>query len=360
LTAGSQQIRFCTASDGVRLAYATLGKGPPLVRAGHWMTHLEFDLESPVWRLWLTELSRHNTLVCYDQRGCGLSDRDVADISSDAWLADLETVVAAAGLARFALLGASQSASVAIAYAAKHPERVSRLVLYGGFARGRLSRGSPQQAEEAEVQLRLIRLGWGSDDAAFRQFFTTQFMPDGTAEELASFNEIQRLSTSPEIAERISRVSNGIDVVELARTVRVPTLVMHAREDKRVPFEEGRLIASLIPGARFVPLESRNHKLLASEPAWPRFLAEIRAFLGAEPATAAAAFPELTAREKEVLELMARGLANDEIAARLGISPKTVRNQVSALFDKLGVSSRAQAIVRAREAGLGTGNTPEA
>ncbi len=359
MPADTQQIRFCTAPDGVRLAYATLGKGPPLVRAAHWMTHLEFDLESPVWRPWLEELSRQNTFVYYDQRGTGLSDREVADISFDRWVMDLETVVAAAGLARFALLGASQGASVAIAYAAKHPERVTCLVVYGGFARGRLNRGSPQQAEEAEVQLGLIRLGWGSDDAAFRQFFTTQFMPDGTAAELASFNEIQRLSTSPDIAGRISRVSNGIDVVELARTVRVPTLVMHAREDKRAPFEEGRLIASLIPGARFVPLESRNHKLLASEPAWPRFLAEIRAFLGAEPATAAA-FPELTAREKEVLELLARGLANDEIAARLGISPKTVRNQVSALFDKLAVSSRAQAIVRAREAGLGTGNAPGA
>jgi len=155
LTPGSQQIRFCTAPDGVRLAYATVGKGPPLVRAAHWMTHLEFDWESPVWRPWLTELSRHNTLVRYDPRGCGLSDRDVGDMAFDAWVADLETVVAAAGLARFALLGASQSVSVAIAYAAKHPQRVSRLILYGGFARGRLRRGSPVQAEEAEVQLKL-------------------------------------------------------------------------------------------------------------------------------------------------------------------------------------------------------------
>jgi len=360
LTPGSQQIRFCTAPDGVRLAYATVGKGPPLVRAAHWMTHLEFDWESPVWRPWLTELSRHNTLVRYDPRGCGLSDRDVGDMAFDAWVADLETVVAAAGLARFALLGASQSVSVAIAYAAKHPQRVSRLILYGGFARGRLRRGSPVQAEEAEVQLKLIQLGWGRDDPAFRQFFTTQFLPDGTPEQLASFNEIQRLSTSAENAARILQVSSGIDVADLAPKVSAPTLVLHAREDKRAPFDEGRLIASLIPGARFVPLESRNHVLLESDSAWPRFLAETRAFLGAEPGTAAAAFPELTAREKEVLELVARGLANDEIAARLGIRPKTVRNQVSALFDKLGVSSRAQAIVRAREAGLGTGNTPEA
>ena len=357
MLAGSQQIRFCTARDGVRLAYATIGKGPPLVRAAHWMTHLEFDLESPVWRPWLTELSRHNTLVFYDQRGCGLSDRDVADVSFDAWVGDLETVVTAAGLARFALLGASQSASVAIAYAANHRERVSRLVLYGGYARGRNKRGSgsPQQIEEGELQLKLIRLGWGGDDPAFREFFTTQFMPDGSAEEHASFNQIQRLSVSPETAERIFRVTSEFDVVETARKVSVPTLVLHAREDRRAPFEEGRLMASLIPGARFVPLESRNHKLLGNEPAFSRFLAEIRAFLGAGPATAVTGFAELTAREREVLELLARGLANDEIAARLGITSKTVRNQVSALFDKLGVSSRAQAIVKAREAGLGTG-----
>ena len=360
MLAATQQIRFCTAPDGVRLAYATVGKGPPLVRAAHWMTHLEFDWESPVWRPWLTELSRDNTLVRYDQRGCGLSDRDVGDISFAAWLADLETVVAAAGLARFVLLGASQSASIAIAYAAKHPQRVSQLVLYGGFARGRLKRGSRAQAEETDVQRGLIRVGWGRDDPAFRQFFTTQFLPDGTPEQIASFNEVQRLSASPETAERIFDVTSAIDVAELAQQVSAPTLVLHGREDKRAPFEEGRLIASLIPGARFVPLETRNHALAAQDPAWPRFLAEIRAFLGPSEQPNIAAFPELTAREREVLELIARGLANDEIAERLGIASKTVRNQVSALLDKLGVASRAQAIVKAREAGLGTGHTPAA
>lgn len=360
MLAATQQIRFCTAPDGVRLAYATVGKGPPLVRAAHWMTHLEFDWESPVWRPWLTELSRDNTLVRYDQRGCGLSDRDVGDISFAAWLADLETVVAAAGLARFVLLGASQSASIAIAYAAKHPQRVSHLVLYGGFARGRLKRGSRAQAEETDIQRGLIRVGWGRDDPAFRQFFTTQFLPDGTPEQIASFNEIQRLSAPPETAERIFDVTSAIDVAELAQQVSVPTLVLHGREDKRAPFEEGRLIASLIPGARFVPLETRNHALPAQDPAWPRFLAEIRAFLGPSELPTIAAFPELTAREREVLELIAHGLANDEIAERLGIASKTVRNQVSALLDKLGVATRAQAIVKAREAGLGTGHTPAA
>jgi pimeloyl-ACP methyl ester carboxylesterase/DNA-binding CsgD family transcriptional regulator len=360
MPAATQQIRFCTAPDGVRLAYATVGKGPPLVRAAHWMTHLEFDWESPVWRPWLAELARDHTLVRYDQRGCGLSDRDVGDISFAAWLADLEAVVAAAGLARFALLGASQSASLAIAYAAKHPQRVSHLVIYGGFARGRLKRGSQAQAEEADVQRGLIRLGWGRDDPAFRQFFTTQFLPDATPEQIASFNEIQRLSASPETAERIFDVTNGIDVADLAQKVSVPTLVLHAREDKRAPFEEGRLIAARVPGARFVPLETRNHVLVEQDPAWARFLSEIRAFLGAGVPAAAASFPELTGREREVLALVARGLANDEIAARLGIASKTVRNQVSALFEKLGVSSRAQAIVKAREAGLGTGDPPAA
>ena len=360
MLAASQQIRFCTAPDGVRLAYATLGKGPPLVRAAHWMTHLEFDLESPVWRPWLTELSRDNTLVRYDQRGCGLSDREVGEISFDAWLADLEAVVEAAGLARFALLGASQSAALAIAYAARHPLRVSHLVLYGGFARGRLRRDSRAQAEEAELQRGLIRLGWGSDDPAFRQFFTTQFLPDGTPEQVAWFNEVQRRSATPETAGRIFDVTSAIDVIELAPRVSMPTLVLHGREDKRAPFEEGRLIAARIPGARFVPLETRNHALVEQDTAWPRFLAEIRTFLDAGGAVAAPRFPELTAREREVLELIARGLANDEIAARLGIASKTVRNQVSALFDKLGVSTRAQAIVKAREAGLGMGGATAA
>jgi pimeloyl-ACP methyl ester carboxylesterase/DNA-binding CsgD family transcriptional regulator len=351
-TAIDQKIRFCTAPDGVRLAYATSGKGPPLVRVGHWLTHLERDWESPVWRPWLAELSRFNTLVRYDQRGSGLSDRNIPALSFETWLADLEAVVSAAGLANFALLGASQGAPIAIAYAAKHPQRVSRLVLYGGYARGRLKRAAPAQSEEAEVQVRLVKLGWGRDDPAFRQFFAMQFLPGGSAEQLRSFNELQRISTSAENAARIMELTNGIDVSALLPQVPVPTLVIHAREDLRVPLDEARMIASAIPNARFALLEGRNHILLEGEPAWPRFLEEIRLFLGDGPA-AATEFPELTGREREVLELVSRGLANQEIAEHLGISHKTVRNQVSALFDKLGVSSRAQAIVKAREAGFG-------
>ena len=352
-TVTDQKIRFCTAPDGVRLAYAVSGEGPPLVRVGHWMTHLERDWESPVWRPWLAELSKFNSLVRYDQRGNGLSDRNVPDISFEAWLSDLETVVAAAGQSPVALLGASQGAPIAIAYAAKHPQRVSRMVLYGGYARGRLKRGAPAQTEEGELQLRLVKMGWGREDPAFRQFFAMQFLPGGTAEQLRWLNELQRISTSPENAARIMEVTNGIDVSALLPRVKAPTLVIHAREDLRVPLDEARVVASTIPNARFVQLEGRNHILIESEPAWPRFLEEIRSFLG-DGAVGAPAFPELTAREREVLELVSRGLSNPEIADHLGTSPKTVRNQVSALFDKLGVTSRSQAIVKAREAGFGS------
>jgi len=353
----TQHIRFCTAPDGARIAYATVGKGPPLVRAAHWMSHLEFDWQSPVWRPWLAELARDRTLVRYDERACGLSDCEVPEISFDAWVADLEAVVAAAGLARFALFGMSQGAAIAIAYAVRHPERVSRLVIFGGFARGRSRRGA-QHAEETRLEMDLVRLGWGRENPAFRRHFTSQFLPDASLEQIRWFDDLQRVSASPGNAARIIELASGIDVVELLPRVAVPTLVLHAREDARIPFDEGRRIASAIPGARFVPLDSRNHILLEGEPAWPRFWQDVRGFLGAGEAAgadrSAPGFPELTARERQVLELLARGLANDEIAARLGISAKTVRNQVSAVFDKLGVSTRAQAIVKAREAGLGT------
>jgi pimeloyl-ACP methyl ester carboxylesterase/DNA-binding CsgD family transcriptional regulator len=364
MLAASQQIRFCTAPDGVRLAYATIGKGPPVLRAGHWLTHLEYDLESPVWQPWITALAQEHTLIRYDARGSGLSDWDAPEISFDAWVSDLETVADAAGLARFALLGGSQAAAVAIAYAVRHPERVTRLVIYGGFSRGRMKRASAEQTAEAELEIGLIRLGWGRENPAFRQHFTSGMIPDATLEQMQSFNDLERVSASPENAVRIVGVATRVDVVDLLPRVTVPTLVLHARGDSRVPFEEGRRLASAIPGARFVSLESRNHALLAGEPAWQRFMDEVRAFLAADGGArhgppAAAPFADLTAREREVLELLARGLANDEIAERLGITPKTVRNQVSALFDKLGVSSRSQAIVKAREAGLGTGGAAE-
>jgi pimeloyl-ACP methyl ester carboxylesterase len=348
-----QRIRFCTAPDGVRLAYAISGKGPALVRAPHWLTHLEFDWRSPVWRPWLEALSSRHTLVRFDPRGCGLSDREVADVSFESWVSDLETVIEAAGLERFALLGPSQGGPIALAYAVRQPERVTKLVLDGSYVRGRLVRAStPADVEEAETFLHVARVGWGTENPAFRQVFTMLFIPGGTPEQWRWFNDLSRVSASGEMAARILNVIQRIDVRALAPQLRVPTLVVHARGDARIPFEEGRLAASLIPGAQFLPLESANHVLLATEPAWPAFLAAFDDFLAGAPAEGRLA-QEITAREREILELIAQGIANPGIAQRLSISPHTLRNHITRIFDKIGVATRAEAIVKAREAGFG-------
>jgi pimeloyl-ACP methyl ester carboxylesterase/DNA-binding CsgD family transcriptional regulator len=300
----------------------------------------------------LSALSRDHTLVRYDERGCGLSDWEVP-LSFEAWVSDLETVVDALELERFPLLGISQGASIAITYAVRHPERVSKLIIHGGYARGRLQRAdSAEQRKEAEMMIELAELGWGKENPAFRQFFTTQFIPDGTSEQHSWFNELERVSTSPHNAAQFFRVFNAIDVTELAPQVSCPALVLHADRDGRVPFDEGRLLASLIPGARFVPLKSRNHILLEHEPAWERWVEEVRAFLPVS-GSARGAFPSLTARESELLELIAQGLDNAQIAARLTLSEKTVRNHITSIFSKLEVENRSQAIVRARNAGFG-------
>jgi DNA-binding SARP family transcriptional activator/pimeloyl-ACP methyl ester carboxylesterase len=286
IEAHEQQIRFCAAPDGVQIAYATVGAGPMLVKAANWLSHLEFDWDSPVWRHWLAGLSAHHTLVRYDERGCGLSDWDVDEFSLDAWVGDLETVVDRLGLERFPLLGISQGGAVAVAYAVRHPEKVSRLILYGSYARGWWKRNiSPEEREETETLLTLTKLGWGRSNPMFRQVFTTSFIPEATIEQIHWFNDLQRKSTSPKNAVKFLHAFYEIDVSDLARQVTAPTLVLHAREDGRVPFAAGRELAGLIPGARFVPLESRNHILLESEPAWRRFLADVARFLG-EPATA--------------------------------------------------------------------------
>lgn len=354
-----QEIRFCTAADRVRIAYATVGSGPPLVKAANYLTHLEHDWKGPVWRHWLQGLARHHTLVRYDERGCGLSDWDVTDFSIEAWVQDLETVVEALGLKRFPLLGISQGASVSVAYAVKHPERVTHLILYGGYARGRFNRDlTPEERLQAETMINVIRVGWGKENPAFRQLFTTMLIPEGTEEQMDWLNELARISATPQNAAAMEQAFYQIDVTDLARQVRTPTLVMHSRDDAGIPFEEGRLLAALIPGARFMPLDSKNHILLEDEPAWSRFLAEVHAFLGVigrEEDTKAPQelFPELTPRELDVLKLVAKGASNDTIAKELVITPKTVRNYVSRIYSKLHVDRRAQAIVLAREAGLG-------
>jgi class 3 adenylate cyclase/pimeloyl-ACP methyl ester carboxylesterase len=275
-----QEIQFCMAQDGVQLAYARTGSGPPLVKTGNWMTHLEFDFESPIWRHLYRELSRDHALIRYDARGNGLSDRDVEDVSFETFVSDLETVVDAAGLEHFALLGISQGCAVSVAYAVRHPERVTHLILFGGYALGWAKRArSAAEKEQGTAMMTLARLGWGQENAAFRQLFTSQFIPNGTKEQTDWFNELQRISTSPEDAARNMAAQGDIDVSALLAKVSVPTLVMHSRDEARVPFDQGRRLAAGIPGARFVPLASRNHLILEDEPAFPRFLQEISAFL---------------------------------------------------------------------------------
>jgi pimeloyl-ACP methyl ester carboxylesterase/DNA-binding winged helix-turn-helix (wHTH) protein len=278
-----QRIQFCTAGDGTRIAYATSGTGPPLVKPANWLTHLEYDWESPVWRHWLRELSSYNTLVRYDERGSGLSDREVDDLSFEAWVHDLERVVDAAGLDRFPLFGISQGCAVAITYAVRHPERVTRLVLYGGYAEGVVTRAStPEEIEQMTMIMRGIPLGWGYDNPAYRMFFAARFLPEGTPDQLRWFSELQRVTTSPQIGSRLLSTAATIDVTAIAPCVRAPTLILHATGDGVASFGQGRKLAALIPGAQFVPLEGRNHVLLETEPAWARFCHEMRRFLAAD------------------------------------------------------------------------------
>ena len=273
-------VHFCV-SGGVRIAYSRVGSGPPLVKAGNWLNHLEYDWESPVWSHTLKFLARDHQLIRYDSRGNGLSDWDVEDISFDAFVRDLECVADAAKLDRFALFGVSQGCAVSIAYAVRHPERVSKLVLYGGFAMGRRHRGDADDVARSDAMITLMRTGWGQDNPAFRQVFTSLFVPGGSLDQMNWFNDLQRKTTSPDNAVRIRLVSDYLNVMDLLPRVTAPTLVLHCRDDAICPFEEGRRLAAGIPGARFVGLEGCNHLILESDPGWSRFRDEITAFLAA-------------------------------------------------------------------------------
>jgi class 3 adenylate cyclase/pimeloyl-ACP methyl ester carboxylesterase len=274
----NQEIKYCRTPDGVRLAYAKSGSGPPLVKTANWMNHLEYDWESPVWRHVIRGLSRGHTLVRYDARGNGLSDWDVGEISLDAWVSDLEAVVESSGVERFPLLGISQGCAVSIAYAVRHPERVTHLILYGGFALGAKKR-SPEERERRAAMSTLMRLGWGADNPMFRQLFTSLFIPEATKEQADWFNELQRRTTSPECAEHYYDKVGDIDVTDLLSKVHVPTLVMHARGDLTAPFEFARQMAAGISGARFIALQGQNHLFLEHEPASERFFEEVNLFL---------------------------------------------------------------------------------
>ena len=351
-------VRYCTTSDGVRVAFEQLGRGPAIVKAANWMSHLDEDRDSPLWRHWLQLLSDGRQLTRFDGRGYGLSEREPPTLSFDAMLADMEAVVNAARLERFALLGFCHGGPLAIAYAVRHPERVSALLLCGTYAQGRAARdtGEDDRAER-EMLLRMIELGWGQDNPAYRQVFATKALPQAGSDALASYCAIQRASATPQQARRLTELFWHIDVVDQLHELRCPTLVLHARRDDLVPYSQGQLLAQRIAGARLVPLDSANHDLLDSEPAWGVLADSIREFLAGHAGAARARderdVQRLTERERDVLHQIARGLDNHEVAAALGLSEKTVRNHVSAIFAKLDFTSRNRAIVWARDAGLG-------
>lgn len=278
--ADSQMIQFCDAGDGTRIAYATVGSGPPLVKAANWMTHLDLEWTTPVWSHWLRGLARNRQLIRYDERGCGLSDWKVPSFTFDDWVDDLETVVEATGLERFPLLGVSQGGAVAVAYAVRHPERVSRLILAGAYARGRLVRAVDESERAgAALDLELARVGWARQDPSYLQVFASQFLPDGTPEEWAGFTSFQKRTTSPENAFRFLEEFAIIDVSAIANQLTCPTLILHSREDVRVPRSQAMELAAMIPDSKLVLLDSGNHLLSATEKAWPEFLSHIDTFL---------------------------------------------------------------------------------
>jgi pimeloyl-ACP methyl ester carboxylesterase/DNA-binding CsgD family transcriptional regulator len=349
-----QHVRYVTASDGTRLAWAEAGEGPVLVKAANWMTHLEYEWESPVWKHWIQFLSSRFHFVRYDERGCGMSSWGGAErLTIEQWTDDLATVIDAASPdAPVTLLGISQGAIACIQYAIRRPERVTRLILYGGYARGASKRGTALTQLAHHAMIDLVRTSWASDNPTFRQVFTSRFIPGGTPEQLQWFNDLCLKTTTGDIAAALLESRAEADITKSLAEVRTPTLVLHARADEVVSVEEGRRLAAGITGAEFVELDSRNHVLLEHEPAWQRFMQAVDAFVDPDAGARAQAFAELSTRERQVLALIADGLSNTEIAERLQISEKTVRNHASNVFDKLGVWSRAQAIVFARDRGF--------
>jgi pimeloyl-ACP methyl ester carboxylesterase/DNA-binding CsgD family transcriptional regulator len=341
-----QEIRFLRAKDGVRLAYAVHGAGPPLVNVACWLSHLQFDWESPVWRHLLEDLGSFTTLVRYDERGSGLSDWEIADYSLEARVSDLEAVIDQLGFGRVALLGMSQGGPVAIEYAARHPERVSHLILLGTQDRGPLTVRLPAESVvEFETLLNLIRIGWARENPVFRRVFTNLFIPAASEEQVRWFDDLQRMSTSTENAVRMWVERANVNVAPRLAEIRAPTVVFHALNDQAIGFGAGRRVARGIAGARFVPLESQNHILLSQEPAWERFVDEVREFLSQDAAQIEGGLDfiraGLSGRELEVLRMAAAGRTNSEIGDAMALSVRTVERHLSNAYDKLGVTGKA-------------------
>jgi pimeloyl-ACP methyl ester carboxylesterase/DNA-binding CsgD family transcriptional regulator len=338
-----QDVRFCRSADGTRIAYAVHGSGPPLLLAACWLSHLEFDWQSPVWRHFLLDLGRVATVIRYDERGNGMSDWDVADFGLPARVADLEAVADAAGLDRFAMVGMSQGGPVGVAYAARHPGRLSRLILYGTYGRA-MDQTDPQAVELEQTFRQMIKVGWARPDSTFRRVFTNLLIPGATAEQAGWLDDLQARATSTENAVRARAGRMQADVRDLLPGLTVPTLVLHARGDRMIDFSLGRELAARIPGARLVSLDSDNHITLADEPAWPVFVDEVSAFLTPDRVSAgtpAGALRSLTDREVDVLRLVGQGRDNAEVARALSLSVRTVERHLTSIYAKLGLTGRA-------------------
>lgn len=348
-----QRIRYLRTPSGHSLAWAETGRGMPLVKASTWLTHLEYDWESPVWRHWNRFFSEHFRYIRHDERGCGMTDWEVGHLTVPRWVEDQELVIDAANIEQpFVLLGISQGAATAVAYAARHPQRVSHLILYGGYAAGTHKRGDADQIRAYQSMTELIRQGWDSTNPVFRQLFTSRFIPEGDQVQLEWFNELCRKTTSPEAGAALMAAHGEIDVRDLLPQVRTPTLVLHAERDQITPMSEGKYLASEIPGATFTAMDSCNHVLLEHEPAWRQFQHAVLEFTGRgglDTGSGNHVLDTLSRREREILPLLCKGLGNAQIGWKLGISEKTVRNHISHLYEKLGVHSRAAAIAFAHE-----------
>jgi len=349
----ANRIRFATTDDNVRIAWTVSGQGPALVKTANWLTHLEYDRDSPVWAHWQRFFDAHFSYYRYDERGLGMSDHQVEDLSPDTWLPDLETVLNAAKPEKpFVLLGISQGTGAALSYAAKYPEHVSHLIIYGGYVRGWALR-DPEERRRREAIHGLVEVGWGTSNPMFRRIYTSLFLPEGTEEQLRWFDDTCAKSTTPAMAARIMIEQGHADFTRLLGRIEVPTLVMHCRDDGVIPFSQGVEIASGIDNAEFVQLESRNHILLESDAAWEQFRRLVLDFTGRPAGVEDVVFATLSEREREVLAAIAEGRSNAEISATLFISEKTVKNHVTHIFEKLGVTNRSQAIVKARDGGFG-------
>ena len=350
--AGTQELGFCRSADGTRIAYAKHGSGPPIIVAACWLSHLQYDWQSPVWRHFLDDLGRFATIIRYDERGHGLSDRNVTDHSLDARVADLEAVVGANGYDRFALMGMSQGGPVSIEYSVRYPERVTRLIFYGSYAIATRDH-SPEAVELAETFEQMIKVGWARPDSAFRRVFTSLMIPGATEEQMTWLDELQRMAVTGEIAYIARQQRNREDVRDRLSLISAPTLVLHALGDRMNDFAEGRQLAAGIPGAVLVPLESSNHVLLADEPAWREFVDRVESFVapdrGTGPADAGVDLTQLSARELDVLRLVAEGRDNETIGLALHISPRTVERHLHNTYAKLevsGKSARAAAVAK--------------